>query len=342
MIHRFILLLICVSHCLTAMAGAVVVNGNRVAVSERIDSMSAAKLWDFSRDGIIEAAKLRSVNYGDLLLMEFLPIMRSDFNIYGNLTQINRLEGRDWFLNIDSMDLMPCKTTYPIHGHYRKFQQQDERFIGHIISHESFGHTVIVSAGDTVWNARADEMDIDISIFTDSTDFLTGSTYGRSNSFKIVRLYGDDSALPVAVCMESDYDGRLGDGSTAYIFPLSEHPSQHELPIAARRMQNRPNRLNKASSEHNSHGSDGISEFINPNALSISTDSNKITVNAENSILPADIVIYDMMGRIVSTHRLATSTITINDIPQGEIVITIFPDDKTISPLSHKIISNPL
>lgn len=325
---------------LEAIATPVTVDGSRVSAVLTIDSMMATKVWDFSEGEIFSRAKFFTDNDGDSLLMEFLPVLRTDFRTVGNQTNVKRLEGRDWFFNIDSMGSVPSSDSQSIHGQYRKYQQTDERFDGLLALSESYGHTAIFSAGDTLRNVLAVELNIKISIYGHSPDSLVSNPATRTNIFRIVRLYASESDFPIAVCMESDYNGRLADGSTVYIFPLTEHPSQYQLasrPQQKNRPHSPPSRSAYNGGDDGNHGS---IQSIPQNAITVSTDGNTLTVSTDCHLLPADIMVYDISGRLLSTQRITSTVTTFTGIPSGEILFTLYPDDKTILP-SYKIFYNP-
>lgn len=253
------------------------------------------------------------------------------------------MEGRDWFLDIDSTGSVGQTGIHPISGTYRRYQQRDERFTGELSTSESDGHMAIFPSGDTLRDVRAVKTNIAITIHGRTPGPLNQADRLRTHRFRIVRLYARDSALPVAVCMESDYEGRLGDGSTAYIFPLAGHLLQPQLAKTNLQNQSHPNQSDRASGPTvpDPDGNNRVSGSMRPDAVTVSTEGDALTVNVDSRMLPADIRVYDMAGRLLAARRITGITTAINGIPAGEILVTIYPDDKTIPPLSHKIHNSP-
>jgi len=316
-------------------ASGIRMDGVRVSPAASAGFMMETGIWDFSECAVAGKASLRMTCRGDSLLRETYPAVRTDFRLMRGSVALHRMEGRDWFISLDPAAAVAPGFNGHIQGTYRRYQQKEETVDGYISIHHTGGHTAILSAGDTLRDIHALDITLALSLPGNMDDSISAAQPSRCHRVRIVRLYDLESALPVAVSMESDYEGRLGDANTTYVFPLSEHPKQIASPPKAYQRNSRPvsSRVNDRTKNQDMS--------LPAEAIDITAGRGAVTVNLSGDMLPADLAAYDITGRLLAFQRTSDSVSTIEGLPAGECIITVYVAGKATPAAVRKLIILP-
>ena len=199
-----------------AMDDMVRVWGFELSLSPR-DMASESNVRDFSGSDKISQARLQYFIMRDSVVMELLPVLRSDYLISSDSVWLTTMEGSSWKFNVDSLSMNQSvnrvrglassnlSRKFNLEGLYRRKVAQNQ--------------TVILEPGDTVRNAKYIEQIIDCASVEPS---IAESQTERAN---ITRRYwfAENSIYPIAVELSIKTPWTYNQQYT-YIFPLNEHP----------------------------------------------------------------------------------------------------------------------
>ena len=316
LISTILLLLAAVGVCSADARGGVVrIGGFELSVSPR-DAASESNVRDFSESDKISQAGLKYFTRGDSVVMELLPVLRSDYLISSDSVWLTTMEGSSWKFNVDSLSMN--QSVARVRGLASSNLSRKFYLDGVCLRELAQNQTVILEPGDTIRNAKYLEHTIDCSSVEPSI------AEAQTQRVKVTRRYwfAENSIYPIAV--ELDINAPWVENQQyTYIFPLYKHPVRSIMNDEPEQISPKSlyNVQNSGFADYDSRMSYGELPF-EFNSIEIDTYDGNVEIHLPNEE-EVDVILCDVAGRVLESQfgvRLQTSFSNLTD---GAYLISI-------------------